>query len=113
MLELTRHQCQQLLDVFGGDEDPEVTVTVSHCKFAHGGPGVYAWFSELPEEGSVRLDEQPANAPSLPASAPGTLPPADGESGAQIGNCGCIYTDSKVCDGSCGRLTADGVEGAS
>jgi hypothetical protein len=34
---------------------PAAEVTVEHCK-GHDGTGWYAWYSELPSEGSVRVD---------------------------------------------------------
>jgi hypothetical protein len=54
---LNLHQAQQLLEFFGG-EDASVTVSKLH-NHAHSGPGVYAWLTEHPDEGSIKLDEEP------------------------------------------------------
>lgn len=45
---------QRLIGVFGGEEG---FVTVAQLESGHSGPGLYAWFSEYPEEGSFRLFE--------------------------------------------------------
>jgi hypothetical protein len=43
---------QRLLAFFGNDEGE---VTVARIEHGHSGPGLYAWFTEYPEEGSIPL----------------------------------------------------------
>lgn len=50
---LTMVEAAQLLALFGG-EDAEISV--QFCEQGHDGPGLYAHFSDCPEEGSMRLD---------------------------------------------------------
>lgn len=71
-IDFTLHQAHQLADMWGGDEEPDTLITVAHCEQGHSGPGLYAWFEEYPEEGSVKLDEQPQ-----PADESGV--PGDGD----------------------------------
>lgn len=58
MVELTLAQAKAIVAMFGGDEDPDVTISVRDGKIGHSGPGLYAWFTDLAEEGSVFLPEQ-------------------------------------------------------
>jgi hypothetical protein len=68
-IDFTLHQARQLADLWGGDEEPGTLITVAHCESGHSGPGLYAWFEEYPEEGSVKLNEQPTLAEQEPAMA--------------------------------------------
>jgi hypothetical protein len=65
MVELTLAQAREIVAMFGGDEDEDATVTVQQGTLGHSGPGVYAWWTELPEEGSIKLADplldQPLN----------------------------------------------------
>ena len=58
MVELTLAQAKAIVAMFGGDEEPEATITVRAGKIGHSGPGLYAWFTEYPDEGSFFLPEQ-------------------------------------------------------
>jgi hypothetical protein len=53
---LNLNQARELLEFFGG-EDAQMTVGRCGPK-AHSGPGLYAWLTEHPEEGSIKLDEE-------------------------------------------------------
>ena len=48
-------QAQKILEIFGG-EDAEVTIIEGDEKY-HSGKGLYAYFTELPEEGAFYLGE--------------------------------------------------------
>lgn len=66
---LNLNQARELLDFFGGED---AQITVGRCgPAAHSGPGLYAWLAEHPEEGSVKLDEepQPQDDDGVPADA--------------------------------------------
>jgi hypothetical protein len=57
-------QACQLLQMFGG-EDAEITVAMAE---GHSGKGLYAHYTELPEEGAELLDgERPIVPPAIPA----------------------------------------------
>ncbi len=64
LIELTSGQIQQLAD-FCGDEGP--TPLEDQTQFSlqqadgHSGLGLYAWLTELPEEGAILLDGIPAH----------------------------------------------------
>ncbi len=53
-MEFTLAQAQALVDAFGGDEETRMTVGDGDGK-GHSGPGLYAWPSEYPDEGSIFL----------------------------------------------------------
>lgn len=56
-IRINLNQTRELLDFFGGED---ADMTVGRCgPEAHSGPGLYAWLTEHPEEGSIKLDEQP------------------------------------------------------
>lgn len=55
-IKLNLNQARQLLDFFGG-EDAQVTVSDTALNM-HSGPGLYAWLTEHPDEGSIKLDEE-------------------------------------------------------
>lgn len=71
MIELTLAQAQAIVAMFGGEEDPEVTVTVREGKIGHSGPGLYAWWTDLPEEGAIFLSEQEEDAPGVATTSGG------------------------------------------
>jgi hypothetical protein len=68
---LNLNQARELLEFFGGED---AQMTVGRCgPEAHSGPGLYAWLTEHPGEGSVKLDEQPdQKAPACPNCAMGS-----------------------------------------
>lgn len=53
MANLNLSQTVQLLAFFGGDD---AKLSVEFHENGHDGPGVYAWITDYPEEGSIRLD---------------------------------------------------------
>ncbi len=53
MINLNRQQAEQLLKMFGGED---ASVIVQHSDTGHGGPGLYAWFEDYPDEGGVFLN---------------------------------------------------------
>lgn len=71
-VDLNRAQLLQLVAMFGGDEAPETTITVQHAERGHSGPGVYAYWTDIPEEGAIFIsDEGPADtAPEAASPAP-------------------------------------------
>lgn len=46
------YEALNLVKLFGGEE---TDISVAHWDDGHSGPGVYAWNTEYPEEGSVNL----------------------------------------------------------
>lgn len=72
-IKLNLNQARQLLDFFGG-EDAQVTVSDTVLNM-HSGPGLYAWLTEHPDDGSIKLDAEtpmededgvaPSQAPSI------------------------------------------------
>lgn len=57
-------QAEQLLDMFGGDQ---TLITLSYVKWGHSGEGIYAHYSEYPEEGCSRLYRE-EELPALPTN---------------------------------------------
>ena len=53
---LNLHQAQTLLEMFGGED---TLITVDECDTGHSGPGVYAYSTEYPDEGSTFLAPEP------------------------------------------------------
>ncbi len=52
----TYHEAKDLLEFFGGDTDTEISVIeVKADDPNHSGPGLYAYYSEYPEEGTMLL----------------------------------------------------------
>ena len=55
-MDFTYEAAKNLLDLFGGDKETEITVTeVKENEANHSGPGLYAYYTEYPEEGSFLL----------------------------------------------------------
>ena len=55
-MEFTLEQAKELVKMFGNDD--EITVTVVEKKdsdMSHSGPGLYAFETEYPEDGSIWL----------------------------------------------------------
>jgi hypothetical protein len=49
-------EVKDLLEFFGGDEETEISVIeVKEEDPNHSGPGLYAYYSEYPDEGSMLL----------------------------------------------------------
>jgi len=46
-------QCVQLVEMFGGDSETEITLLIGT---GHSGKGCYAYYDEIPEEGAELLD---------------------------------------------------------
>lgn len=67
-LRITFAEATILMEMFGGDTDPETTLSVDWCKDGHSGQGLYAWFDEYPEEGSTFLS--PILSPAPDAAQP-------------------------------------------
>lgn len=51
-IEFTLEQAETLVEMFGGEKDSSVTVTLT---IGHSGEGLYAYESEYPGEGSTYL----------------------------------------------------------
>ena len=47
-------QAKKLVKMFGGEDEP-CSITVAECDEGHGGPGLYAHYTDYPEEGSIFL----------------------------------------------------------
>ena len=55
-MDFTLKQAQDLVALFGDDEESEITVVkVSNDEPSHSGPGLYAYFTEYPDEGTTLL----------------------------------------------------------
>ena len=55
-MRFTLKQAQDLVAVFGDDEETEITAAeVGSDDPNHSGPGLYAYFSEYPDEGTTLL----------------------------------------------------------
>lgn len=55
-MRFTLKQAQDLVAFFGGDVETEITVVeVGSDEPSHSGPGLYAYFSEYPDEGAMLL----------------------------------------------------------
>ena len=55
-MEFTLKQAKELISLFGEDEECEITVVeVGSDEQSHSGPGLYAYYSEYPDEGSMFL----------------------------------------------------------
>jgi len=63
-------QAVQLMAMYADDAECEITLSRGD---GHSGPGVYAWYSEYPEEGGQLLDPDEKVAPHMPA-APAPVP---------------------------------------
>ncbi len=68
-LTLNYAQAVQLMAMYA--DDAECEITLSHGD-GHAGKGVYAWYSEHPEEGGELLDPNEKVAPHVPAPVPAT-----------------------------------------
>lgn len=73
-VEINGHQVQQLLEFFGGDLDTPMALTywpseiIDEDGDKHG-PGLWVWCAEYPEDGGMRLlEEPPAEATALQPS---------------------------------------------
>jgi hypothetical protein len=71
-LTLTGYQIEQLADFVDGERDTELTLAhfPKRPPDADGNEmpaGLYAWFSEYPDEGSLHLAEQPESAEKAPS----------------------------------------------
>jgi len=51
----TYKEAKDLFKFFGGDEETEITVEVLGTDPSHSGPGLYAYDSEYPGEGTILL----------------------------------------------------------
>lgn len=69
-VDLNRAQLAAAIALYGGHEDPEVEITLSRTVDGHSGPGLYAYWSEVPDAGATFLPEEPE---TLPAPAPRAL----------------------------------------
>jgi len=55
-MKFTYQEVKDLLEFFGGDEETEITVIeVKASDPNHSGPGLYAYYSEYPDEGTMIL----------------------------------------------------------
>ena len=52
---LTGKQIRELNNMIDDDEEE---IAIEHIDDGHSGKGLYAWYSEYPEEGSVLLDNK-------------------------------------------------------
>jgi len=51
-------EAKDLLEIFGGGEDTEISVIeIEDPNVAHSGPGLYAYYSEYPDEGTTLLGD--------------------------------------------------------
>ena len=67
MIEFTHEsQVRDLLEMFGGEKEASITVTKLDC--GNAGPGLYASYTEYPEEGSIYLGECEEEADSAPVA---------------------------------------------
>lgn len=58
MMRFTYREAEDLLGFFGGDPETEITVIeVTEGEAAHSGPGLYAYYTEYPDEGTMILGE--------------------------------------------------------
>lgn len=67
-IELTNGQIAQLADfagtpVAGAPLDEQDVLVIQHADAGHSGPGLYAHYDELPEEGAIYLDGQLSDSP--------------------------------------------------
>lgn len=64
-IDMTHYQIKTLLDLAEGSGDPEcydgMTLVLVEDDSAHSGPGLYASFQEVPEEGYTFLGEDEAD----------------------------------------------------
>lgn len=65
-MKFTLKEAQELVDFFGG-EDAEVMV--KYFEKGHSGDGIYAYFDEYPEEGSIKLSKE-QHTPPIPPPFP-------------------------------------------
>lgn len=56
-MEIKLSQVKVLLDMFDGDKDTVISVSYANADRGHSGKGLYAAYSEYPEEGSVYLGD--------------------------------------------------------
>lgn len=54
-MEFTLKEAQDLVALFGGEESEITVVEVGSDEPSHSGPGLYAYFSEYPDEGTTLL----------------------------------------------------------
>jgi len=57
-MDFTYDQARDLFEAFGGDEETVITVTL--VTNGHSGPGLYASFTDYPEEGGIFLGDEEA-----------------------------------------------------
>lgn len=67
-IELTNGQIAQLADfagtpVAGAPLDEQDMLVIQHAEAGHSGPGLYAHYDELPDEGAIHLDGQLPDSP--------------------------------------------------
>lgn len=58
MITLNFYQAKQLIELFSdSDDDIEITLQIGDDT-SHSGAGLYAWFSDMPEEGAFFLGSE-------------------------------------------------------